>query len=95
MFFDTLIFIFHSIDLPNLKKQPFIYMTRKKAQRLRRGEKNLYVLNHECFRFAAILKSKFRGKKHIAYGRINIGIGVLFAVFGQIYQTGANAYDFF
>ena len=33
-------------------------------------------------------------KKIILTG-VSILVGVLFAVFGQIYQTGANAYDFF
>ena len=33
--------------------------------------------------------------KHILLTGSAILIGVLFAVYGQIYQTGANAYDFF
>lgn len=33
--------------------------------------------------------------KHILLTGASILVGVLFAVFGQIYQTGANAYDFF
>jgi uncharacterized membrane protein len=33
--------------------------------------------------------------KNIVLTGTSILIGVLFAVFGQIYQTGANAYDFF
>jgi uncharacterized membrane protein len=33
--------------------------------------------------------------KHIIITGTAILVGVLFAVFGQIYQTGANAYDFF
>ncbi len=33
--------------------------------------------------------------KNILLAGASILVGVLFAVFGQIYQTGANAYDFF
>ena len=33
--------------------------------------------------------------KNILFTAVSILVGVLFAVFGQIYQTGANAYDFF
>ncbi len=33
--------------------------------------------------------------KNVLLTGISILVGVLFAVFGQIYQTGANAYDFF
>ena len=33
--------------------------------------------------------------KNIVLTAASILVGVLFAVFGQIYQTGANAYDFF
>ena len=33
--------------------------------------------------------------KNILFTGSSILVGVLFAVFGQIYQTGANAYDFF
>ena len=33
--------------------------------------------------------------KNILFTGTSILVGVLFAVFGQIYQTGANAYDFF
>ena len=33
--------------------------------------------------------------KNIILTGASILVGVLFAVFGQIYQTGANAYDFF
>ncbi len=33
--------------------------------------------------------------KNIVLTAISVLTGVLFAVFGQIYQTGANAYDFF
>ena len=33
--------------------------------------------------------------KHIILTGTAILVGVLFAVFGQVYQTGANAYDFF
>ena len=33
--------------------------------------------------------------KNILLTGASILVGVLFAVFGQIYQTGANAYDFF
>ncbi len=35
------------------------------------------------------------GIKNILLTGASILVGVLFAVFGQIYQTGANAYDFF
>ena len=35
------------------------------------------------------------GIKNIILTATSILVGVLFAVFGQIYQTGANAYDFF
>lgn len=33
--------------------------------------------------------------KNLALTSASVLVGVLFAVFGQIYQTGANAYDFF
>ncbi len=33
--------------------------------------------------------------KNVLLTGISVLVGVLFAVFGQIYQTGANAYDFF
>lgn len=33
--------------------------------------------------------------KNIVLAGASVLVGVLFAVFGQIYQTGANAYDFF
>ena len=33
--------------------------------------------------------------KNIILSGVTLLVGVLFAVFGQIYQTGANAYDFF
>ena len=33
--------------------------------------------------------------KNIILSGVTMLVGVLFAVFGQIYQTGANAYDFF
>ena len=43
-----------------------------------------------------ILFSKISlGNKNILLTGASILVGVLFAVFGQIYQTGANAYDFF
>ncbi len=43
-----------------------------------------------------VLFSKFSLQtKNILLTGASILVGVLFAVFGQIYQTGANAYDFF
>jgi uncharacterized membrane protein len=33
--------------------------------------------------------------RHVILTGASVLVGVLFAVFGQIYQTGANAYDFF
>ncbi|RXP53797.1 DUF2157 domain-containing protein [Lutibacter sp. HS1-25] len=43
-----------------------------------------------------VLFSKFNDLiKNLALTSASILVGVLFAVFGQIYQTGANAYDFF
>ncbi|EGV42298.1 DUF2157 domain-containing protein [Bizionia argentinensis JUB59] len=43
-----------------------------------------------------ILVSKFQPLiKNILLTGASVIVGVLFAVFGQIYQTGANAYDFF
>src|SRR5690606_22641026 len=33
--------------------------------------------------------------RHVLITIASVLVGVLFAVFGQIYQTGANAYDFF
>ncbi len=33
--------------------------------------------------------------KNILLAGVSILVGVLFAIFGQVYQTGANAYDFF
>ncbi|WP_411029877.1 DUF2157 domain-containing protein [Spongiimicrobium sp. 3-5] len=43
-----------------------------------------------------VLFSKLKlGIKNIVLTGISVLVGVLFAVFGQIYQTGANAYDFF
>jgi uncharacterized membrane protein len=36
-----------------------------------------------------------RNVSHILILSASVLVGVLFAVFGQIYQTGANAYDFF
>ena len=33
--------------------------------------------------------------KNIILTGVSVLVGVLFAVFGQVYQTGANAYDFF
>lgn len=45
--------------------------------------------------FAAIFIKANRLVKNILLTATSILVGVLFAVFGQIYQTGANAYDFF
>lgn len=43
-----------------------------------------------------LLFSKFNLEvKNILLTGTSILVGVLFAVFGQVYQTGANAYDFF
>lgn len=43
-----------------------------------------------------VLFSKFNQQiKNIFLTGTSVLVGVLFAVFGQIYQTGANAYDFF
>jgi len=43
-----------------------------------------------------VLFTKFNDLiKNLALTSASILVGVLFAVFGQIYQTGANAYDFF
>lgn len=43
-----------------------------------------------------VLFSKFSIQiKNILLTGASVLVGVLFAVFGQIYQTGANAYDFF
>jgi uncharacterized membrane protein len=43
-----------------------------------------------------VLFSKFNeGLKNVILTGASVLVGVLFAVFGQIYQTGANAYDFF
>lgn len=43
-----------------------------------------------------VLFSKFNlNIKNIILTGASILVGVLFAVFGQVYQTGANAYDFF
>lgn len=43
-----------------------------------------------------ILKTKANLQiKNIILTGVSILVGALFAVFGQIYQTGANAYDFF
>ncbi|TYB78857.1 DUF2157 domain-containing protein [Bizionia myxarmorum] len=45
---------------------------------------------------AVILFSKWQlNVKNILLTGASMIVGVLFAVFGQIYQTGANAYDFF
>jgi uncharacterized membrane protein len=45
---------------------------------------------------AAILFTKFKPLvKNILLTSAAVLVGVLFAVFGQVYQTGANAYDFF
>lgn len=45
---------------------------------------------------AVVLFSKIKMDiKNILITGISILVGVLFAVFGQVYQTGANAYDFF
>ena len=43
----------------------------------------------------ALLPKLHRRLKKIILTGSSILVGVLFAVFGQIYQTGANAYDFF
>jgi len=43
-----------------------------------------------------VLFSKFSFQtKNILLTGASVLVGVLFAVFGQVYQTGANAYDFF
>lgn len=43
-----------------------------------------------------VLSSKFNQEiKNIFLTGTSVLVGVLFAVYGQIYQTGANAYDFF
>lgn len=44
--------------------------------------------------FAVFFKIKLVFKNILLLGATML-VGVLFAVFGQIYQTGANAYDFF
>ena len=45
---------------------------------------------------SSILFSGIRSDiKNIVMTGVSLLVGVLFAVFGQIYQTGANAYDFF
>lgn len=50
------------------------------------------VIGMTCF----VLFSKFNWQiKNIILTATAVTLGVLFAVFGQIYQTGANAYDFF
>lgn len=43
-----------------------------------------------------ILFSKFNQEiKNIILTAASVSVGILFSVYGQIYQTGANAYDFF
>ncbi len=42
-----------------------------------------------------VLLSKINNVRRVALSGAALLAGVLFAVFGQIYQTGANAYDFF
>lgn len=45
---------------------------------------------------ALILATKFNLLiKNILLTGLSVMVGVMFAVFGQVYQTGANAYDFF
>src|SRR5690606_37988950 len=45
--------------------------------------------------FAAVFKKLSSTAKNVLLTASTMLMGVLFAVFGQIYQTGANAYDFF
>ncbi|WP_161889861.1 DUF2157 domain-containing protein [Pontibacter russatus] len=42
-----------------------------------------------------LLSRRSEGTKNLLLTGNTVLVGVLFAVFGQIYQTGANAYDFF
>lgn len=42
-----------------------------------------------------LLQKINRNIRNIIHTGASVLVGVLFAVFGQIYQTGANAYDFF
>ncbi len=45
---------------------------------------------------ALVLATKFNLLiKNILLTGLSVMVGVMFAVFGQVYQTGANAYDFF
>ncbi|OJJ23750.1 membrane-like protein [marine bacterium AO1-C] len=44
---------------------------------------------------AAVLPKLSPDIKNIVLTGASVLVGVLFAVFGQVYQTGANAYDFF
>jgi uncharacterized membrane protein len=45
--------------------------------------------------FAAVFTKLSSSAKNVLLTASTMLVGVLFAVFGQIYQTGANAYDFF
>ncbi|MBF8964252.1 DUF2157 domain-containing protein [Pontibacter sp. FD36] len=45
--------------------------------------------------FAALFTKRSGTVKNVLLTASTVLVGVLFAVFGQIYQTGANAYDFF
>ncbi|MCP2042645.1 DUF2157 domain-containing protein [Pontibacter sp. HSC-36F09] len=45
--------------------------------------------------FAAVFTKLSSTVKNVLLTASTMLVGVLFAVFGQIYQTGANAYDFF
>lgn len=45
--------------------------------------------------FAAVFLKLSSTAKNVLLTASTMLVGVLFAVFGQIYQTGANAYDFF
>jgi uncharacterized membrane protein len=45
--------------------------------------------------FAAVFAKRSSTVKNVLLTAATMLVGVLFAVFGQIYQTGANAYDFF
>ena len=52
-----------------------------------------YCIIH-CYAFVRRPKINFNIRNIILTGS-SVLVGVLFSVFGQIYQTGANAYDFF
>jgi uncharacterized membrane protein len=45
--------------------------------------------------FAFLRKNLDERIRNIILSAASVLVGILFAVFGQIYQTGANAYDFF